>query len=219
MSKIVAVYTGQGLSGPLQAEFKAALPDCEFVNIIDDSIIRDVGKAGGITPDVSRRLTGYFAVAQDIGADIIVNTCSSVRDIVDFAEPMIRVPIVRIDDEMGNRAVAEFSSVAVIATLPTTLKPTMAMLENKAKAANKALNVVSGLAEGAYDALVGGSPEKHDQLILETAQKLAESVDGFVLAQGSMGRMQKALEEAAGKPVLASPPLCVQQVVKMLEGK
>lgn len=217
MAKIVAVYTGQGLSGPLQAVFKEKLPGDEFYNIIDDSIIKEVVGAGFVTKSAARRLTQYFLIAQEMGADVIISTCSSVREVVAMAQPYVDKPIISIDDLMGDEAIKNFSRVAVIATLPSTLVPTIQMLKDKAAAAGKDVQVVDGLAAGAYDALVSGKPEEHDRLILETAQKLADQVDGFVLAQGSMGRMQAALAQASGKPVLASPPLCAQQVAEYLE--
>ena len=217
MKKIIAVYTGQGLAGPLQKAFKEGVQDIEYNNIMDDTLIRDVIRAGGITPAVIRRLTQYFMIAEDMGADLIVNTCSSVREIVDIAQPMIGVPIVKIDDAMGDEVVSGYNSVAVMATIPTTLNPTMRMIEAKAKKAGKSITIVSGLAKGAYDALVSGDPEGHDRAILETAERLASEADCFVLAQGSMGRMQEGLEKASGKPVLASPPLCIKRVKAMLE--
>mgnify|MGYP000120857797 CR=1 FL=1 len=216
MKKIIAVYTGQGLSGPLQALFKEHLSACEFNNIIDDTLIRDVVRAGRVTPAVTRRLTQYFLIAQDMGADIIINTCSSVREVADIAEPMMDVPIVRIDDAMGDEAVRKYDAIGVMATLPTTLEPTVRMLEEKAEGLGRKIKIVKGLAEGAYDALVSGDPEGHDRRILETATRLAGEADCFVLAQGSMGRMQEGLRVASGKPVLASPPLCVKQVQSML---
>ncbi len=42
MKTVVAVYTGQGLSGPLRTVFTEILPDCRLINIIDDSLIADV---------------------------------------------------------------------------------------------------------------------------------------------------------------------------------
>jgi hypothetical protein len=75
MKKIIAVYTGQGLSGPLQKVFKEGIEDIEYNNIIDDTLIRDVIRAGKLTPAVIKRLTQYFMIAQDMGADMIINTC------------------------------------------------------------------------------------------------------------------------------------------------
>lgn len=214
---VVAVYTGQGLADPLKAVFQEMLPDCRLVNIIDDSLIGDVVKAGHVPPGVARRLLQYYHNGEELGADIILNTCSSVGEVADDARGMIGVPIVKIDELMAEKAVEGFDRIAVIATLPSTLNPTMRLISKKAKEAGKEVEVVNGLAEGAFDALVSGRPEEHDDILLRTALRVSEQADAIVLAQGSMARMEKKLREATGKEVFSSPRFGVQQVKELLE--
>jgi len=105
----------------------------------------------------------------------------------------------------------------VLATLPSTLQPTMRLIEAKAAELGRDVKLVNGLAEGAFEALTGGRPEEHDRILLETALRVAKDADAIVLAQGSMARMEKALAEETGKPVLSSPRLGVEQVRETLE--
>lgn len=219
MIKITAIYTGQGLSEPLGELIKKKLPECSLTNVIDDGIIGDVVRSGGMTKAISRRLLRYFLEAQESGADYILNTCSSVGEVVDAARPFVETPIIRIDDEMAKSAVSGFDRVGVVATLPTTLHPTMRLLEEKAAEAGKRVEVVDGLAQGAYDALIGGDPQKHDELILQAAKKLSGSVPCIVLAQGSMMRMRGRLERETGITVLASPPCCVEYIAGLLKSR
>lgn len=216
---VVAIYTGQGLADPLKAVFKEELPDVRLVNIIDDSLIADVVRAGHIPPSVARRLVQYYHNGEEIGADVILNTCSSVGEVADEAQRMIGVPIVKIDDAMAAQAVASYSRIAVLATLPSTLEPTMRLIRRKAEAAGREVELVNGLAAGAFDALTSGNPEEHDRLLLETARRVTDAADVLVLAQGSMARMEQALSDAIGKPVLSSPRLGVRQVKAMLYGE
>jgi Asp/Glu/hydantoin racemase len=113
---------------------------------------------------------------------------------------------------MAQAAVRGYERIGVLATLPTTLDPTVRLLEEQARAAGKQIAVVRGLAEGAYHALVGGEPERHDALILEAAQDVASQVEAIVLAQGSMARMESRLAAATGLPVLSSLRLGVTAV-------
>lgn len=218
MKTVVAVYTGQGLADPLKAVFKEMLPDCRLVSIIDDSLIGDVVSAGHVPPGVARRLIQYFHHGEELGADVILNTCSSVGEVADAARQLIGVPIVKIDELMAARAVAGYERIAVLATLPSTLEPTIRLLQRKADETGKQVMIVNGLAQGAFDALVSGKPEVHDRLLLETAQRVAAQADVLVLAQGSMARMEKQLQEVTGKAVLSSPRLGVEQVKAVLEG-
>jgi Asp/Glu/hydantoin racemase len=216
MSTVVAVYTGQGLASLVQSAFADILPGCRLVNLIDDSLIADVIRAGQVTPAVTRRLLHYYEIATDIGADVILNTCSSVGEVVELGRRLIETPIVRIDEPMADEAVRQYARVGVLATLPTTLQPTLRLLASRAAAQGKQVTLVDGLAAGAYQSLVGGQPEEHDRLLLDAALRVADQVEALVLAQGSMARMEKALAERTGRPVLSSPRRGVMAVQAVL---
>ncbi|WP_341277805.1 aspartate/glutamate racemase family protein [Paenibacillus sp. FSL H8-0537] len=216
MTTVVAVYTGQGLADPLKAVFQEVLSGVRLVNIIDDSLIGDVVKAGHIPAGVSKRLTQYFQHGEELGADIILNTCSSVGEVADAARGELGIPLVKIDEAMTAKAAAEYDAIAVLATLPSTLEPTMRFLAKQAEAIGREVTVLNGLAVGAFDALVGGNPAEHDRILLETALALSDKADVIVLAQGSMARMEGAVREATGKPVLSSPRLAAEQIKAML---
>jgi hypothetical protein len=85
----------------LRREFAAQLPDVLLTSIVDDSLIRDARAAGRVTPSVAHRLVPSFAIAAEMGADLILNTCSSVGDVVPGARALFGVPIVRIDAHDG----------------------------------------------------------------------------------------------------------------------
>jgi aspartate/glutamate racemase len=217
MQTVVAIYTGQGLADPLKKVFQELLPDIRLISIIDDSLIGDVNRAGHIPDLVSRHLFQYYRHAEELGADVILNTCSSVGEVAEDARSVIGIPIVRIDEGMAAKAVASYARIGVLATLPSTLEPTLRLIQCKADEAGNQVELVSGLAEGAFDALISGQPEEHDRLLLETAKRVAATADVLVLAQGSMARMEKALEEATSKPILSSPRSGVEQVKALLD--
>lgn len=219
MKKVVAIYTGHGLMENVKAAFAAQMPDCRLINIIDDSLIADVIASNAVEPSVTRRLLQYYQTAADMGADVIFNTCSSVGDLVDIGQKLVDVPIVRIDEAMAREAVSSFDRIGVIATLPTTLDPTVRLLEQQAALQGRQVSIVDGLADGAYHALVSGKPEEHDQRILDVAQKLAQDVDAIVLAQGSMARMEAKLAEITGIPVLSSIARGVSAVKSVLDAE
>lgn len=216
MVKVVAVYTGRGLAESIQSIFTELLPECRLVNLIDDSIIFEVIQAGKVSPGIIRRLVQYYQIAADMGADVILNTCSSVGEVVPIGKQLVEVPVVRIDEPMAEKAVRSFQKIGVLATVPTTLEPTIRLIQSKAAELGKTVTVLEGLAEGAYNALIEGDPSGHDGQILDTAAKIAPEVDGIVLAQGSMARMEKVLAEQTGKPVLSSPYLGILAVKSLL---
>jgi Asp/Glu/hydantoin racemase len=216
MPTVAAVYTALNIVDSIKGIFAEILPDVRLINIADDSLIQDVIAAGEVTPAVMRRLVAYYQAAEQAGADLIFNTCSSVGEIAVLGQQFVDVPLVQIDHAMAETAVKS-SKIGVLATLPTTLGPTTRLVRAKAAAADRPVNVYEGLAAGAFQALLAGDTDEHDRRIMAAAEELAEDVEIFVLAQASMGRLQDALAQTTGKPVLTSPRLGVLSVARRLE--
>lgn len=205
MIRIVAVHTAMALVEPINQLFKEYLPEVKLNHIADDSLIQEVIANNAVTPAVRRRLLSYYMTAADSGAAMVFNTCSSVGDIADMGNLIAPIPIFRIDGPMAEQAVRKGKKIGVVSTLPTTLDPTVRLLKNKAAEAGVTIEIVEGLAEGAFQAGMSGDKETHDNLIQKAAEKLAGQVDTIVLAQGSMARMEAKLAEITGKTVLSSP--------------
>jgi len=216
MKTVVAIHTAMPMVEPTKELFARHLPDVRLINIVDDSLIQDVIEAGEVPAAVKKRLMNYYHSSIDAGADVIFNTCSSVGDIALKAKELLDVPLVKIDDSMAEAAVNESSSIGVLATLPTTLSPTVRLIQYFAEKMGKEIKISEGLAAGAFHAVIAGDTDKHDQLILDAAEKLATQVDLFVLAQGSMARMENQIAETTGKKVLSSPERGVLNVKEVL---
>ncbi len=216
MKTVAAIHTAAPMVELTRRLFAEYLPGVRLFSIADDSLIQDVIRDGQVTAPTARRLTGYYCAAVDAGADLIFNTCSSVGEVADVAVDRVPVPIVKIDEAMAGQAVGQATRIGVLATLPTTLGPTLRLLQRKADALDKTVTLIEGLAQGAFAAVLAGDVTQHDALILKTAQQVARQVDLLVLAQGSMARMEQALQSNIGKPVIASPVPGVLDVKKTL---
>jgi aspartate/glutamate racemase len=217
MKTVVAVHTAMAMVEPVKKLFAANLPEVRLINIVDDSLIQDVIREGKVPESVRNRLFHYYESAVQAGADVIFNTCSSVGDIAIEARQKLPVPLVKIDDAMARTAVREYSRIGVMATLPTTLDPTRRLIERFAGEMSKKIEIVEGLAAGAFQSLIDGDAEKHDRLVLMTAVDLSDRVEVYVLAQGSMARVQDEIVEKTGKPVLTSPLLGTLEVKSLIQ--
>ena len=217
MINVICVHTAMALVEPLNKLFAELLPEVNVNHIADSSLIKEVIANNAVTPAVRRRLADYYNAAADAGADVVFNTCSSVGDVADYGDSSARIPVFRIDRPMAAEAVVKAGRIGVISTLPTTLDPTCRLLRTEAAKAGRDVVLVEGLADGAFAAGQSGDSETHDRLIAEAAQRIAGEVDLFVLAQGSMARMEQRLSELTGKPVLSSPVLGVLGLRKFLK--
>lgn len=205
MKTVAAIYTAFSIIEPTKAMFAEVVPGHRLVSIFDDSLIPDVVAAGNtVTRDVKRRLFAYCRAAEDMGVDLILSTCSSMGDVVAEMQPFIKVPILKIDEPMVRQAVDQSASIAVLATVDTTLAPTRRLVNAVAGQQGKSVTIVEGLARGALQALNAGQPEVHDEILLKTALAVADQVGVIVLAQASMARMQERIARETGKAVLSS---------------
>ena len=124
MPTVAAIFTAQTPVELVKQLFGELLPDCRVISIMDDSISVDAARAGGVTPAIARRLIRYYLAAEETGAHLIFNTCSTIGDIAIMARTFVKIPIVKIDDSMVAEALSIGTRVGVVGTVATTLAPT-----------------------------------------------------------------------------------------------
>ena len=215
MTTIAVIHTGPVTVLPIKNQLSELIADARVINIMDDSLLNDVRTAGHLTPEVASRIYNYMSNAQAMGADIILNACSSVGEATDALRDLIRTPIVKIDESMAEEASAIGSRIGVVATVSTTLDPTVRLIRRKAEEHGRTVDVTERIAEGAFEALLSGDGTRHDEILKRTIIELADQVDVVVLAQVSMARLVPALGELR-VPVLSSPRSGVEAVKRAL---
>lgn len=219
--KVGLIYTGTTpeLEELVEREVRNNLGDAvDMLSLHDGTIIGDVGKAGYVTAKPAARLVGMYMKAVEEDCDAILNLCSSVGEVADAAQDMAKylgVPIVRVDEEMCREAVRRGGRIGVMATLPTTLIPTKNTINRVAREMGRHVETVDCLVEGAF----GLDQEQFRTRLTESAKKIADKVDLFVLAQGSMAYAEPHLEAVFGKPFLGSPRFGAKELKKALEVK
>lgn len=213
MKKIGLIHTSATLVPVFQDLFKDKAVPAEVFNIVDDSLIKDVIAKGRLEEDTAQRVINYVTSAEQAGADLIMVTCSSIGRAVERAAEKAGVPVIRVDQPMVDRAVAEGKRIGVVATLPTTLEPTSDLVLRRAEKAGKKVELTSRLCEGAFEALMGGDPVKHDDMIIAALRELSGEVDVILLAQASMARAVSQMPDSERKvPILSSPGIAVDHL-------
>jgi Asp/Glu/hydantoin racemase len=155
--------------------------------------------------------------AEAAGADAVLSLCSSLGPAIDAARKLVRVPVIKIDDAHTEIAAREANRIGVMATVRSTLVPTVALIREKAAALGNSVEVVESLSEAAFEALMRGDRELHDAAVLRAAADLAPRVDMILFAQASMTRLAPAVQEATGLRVLTSPRLAIKYTKKVLD--
>ncbi|HEX8683635.1 MAG TPA: aspartate/glutamate racemase family protein [Ardenticatenaceae bacterium] len=219
MTKLAIIHTSPVTVEVFKALAAEVLPGMEVANWVDDSILPQLAENGGAVGEVEERLVQYTRFAEQVGADVILHACSSVGEVVARTREQVSVPVVRVDEAMAEEAVRRGERIGVAATLATTLNPTLALLRRKAEEAGKEATVEPLLVDAAYQKLLAGDREAHDEILAEALAGLAERVDVVVLAQASMARVVPRLPEAQQGKVLSSPRLAMERVREVVEGQ
>ena len=106
--------------------------------------------------------------------------------------------------------------LGVLATNPNGLKMQREMLERASERLQRPIEIVAVLRQDAWDALIAGQGDRHDEILAEEAANLAPKVDVLVLAQASMARAAARMPKDLPVPLLSSPALAVDKVKEVL---
>ena len=216
MKSVGIIHTSFVSVDDLRNLFAEIAPKVTLTNIVDDSLLRDVMKNGGITQEIIRRVCVYAMQLEALGVDLIFNQCSSVGEAADVASQMVRTPVLKVDQAMAEEAVRLGRRISVVATVASTVAPSVSLVERTAAQMGREVEVVARLVDGALDILMKeGDRDRHNALVLDEVKQAQADSDVIVLAQGSMVVLLPLLDDCA-KPVLTSPRLGVERARDIL---
>jgi len=218
--KIAFIHTSPPAVAPLMQFYSEAAPELEITNLLDDGLLRLL--AAKNVAQAQQRLGEMIWTARGTyGAELAMVTCSSVsKEMVERLSGTVDIPLLKIDYPMARMAVAAGSRIGVAVTFPPTLETTSGLIKEAAAEAGKAVEIVPEIVRAAYDALLSGNPESHDELLVAGIQRLAErEVDVIVLAQVSMARILPQVTGHVNVPVLSSLTTSLSAIREALEAK
>jgi Asp/Glu/hydantoin racemase len=217
-TQIAFIHTSPSMVPVFKPLAPELLPkDASVFNMVDESLLCDIIACKGCPPLTAKRLVGHVISAEEAGAKYILVTCSSMGRAVEASRALVSAKVLRVDEPMAEKAVGIGDRVGVIATLPSTLEPTVELIKSRATARGKSVEVTATVVAGAFDAVISGNGAKHDELVGAALKDLARKTDVIVLAQASMARVVDALKpEEKPVPILSSPRLAVEHLASII---
>ncbi len=164
--------------------------DIEVYNILDDSLLKATLNDGGMTPKTASRMLNYAKAAENSGADGIIVTCTSVNEATKNIRPFLNIPIINIEEPVAEMAVNAGKKIGILATLPSSPVAIERVIREKAALQGKEIEIVTRVAEGAFDVLCAGDRAKHDEMVCNCLYELAKEVDCIACAQISMSLLK-----------------------------
>ncbi|MEU3949498.1 aspartate/glutamate racemase family protein [Streptomyces sp. NPDC029526] len=179
-----------------------AHPGLELRHLVAADLLERARAAGPET--VTDAVRARVREAVEGGARAVLCTCSTLGDVAEAASGPVGVPVLRIDRPMARQAVATGPRIVVLAALESTLRPTVALIEEEARRAARLAQVRPVLVAGAWERFEAGDTEEYLRRIADaTEAEGAGGADVLVLAQASMA--PAAARSLTDVPVLSSP--------------
>lgn len=200
---------------PINEAFREHAPEVKVLNFLDESLIEDLNKQGFVSPDLLRRLAALIEKAEQSKVDGILLTCSSFSTYVPEISRLFQVPVLSADYAMLEQAVMDGTRIGVVATVPAAGPVTEQQLFEIAAEMNRQIEVRTEIVSEAFEALQQGDSERHDTLIHERINLLAETCDLVLLAQFSMARALKTYH-GSDVPVLTSPEISIRKILSVI---
>lgn len=194
------------------------IPEVKIMHVVDDTIQRDNIAAGvGVIPKVNYyKFAQYAHNLEEAKVDLILLACSTFNYAAELARPMINTPIAQIDRPMMEQAVQIGKRIGMLATLETTVPSSERLLKIAAAEAGKEIEINTVLCSEAFKEYEKGNIEKHNEILLDSIDKLSKSVDVIVMAQLSMSALAPYLTNTR-VPVLNSGTTGFERVRQLLE--
>ncbi len=222
-NRVGLLHTVPALAESFSSALTAEHRDIESVHIVDAALLA-TAISDGVTDEVTARVAAHIGYLADAGAQAILVTCSSIAEAAEAAPS--RVPVVRVDAAMAERAVTLATRAArsedreghveVLATLEATIGPTSRLLERFAEE-HPDVTIDVTIVDGAADAKDRGDQSLYASLIRDAAVEFAGRSDVLVLAQASMADALDGVELPV--PVLTSPAGGVRALLTALRSR
>lgn len=199
---------------PINEAFDQGWPECERMNLLDDSLSADLARGDGVLDErMTARFLALAAYALGTGAQAILFTCSAFGPCIDAVKARWpQVPVLKPNEAMIDDAVrAGARRVGLVASFAPTLSSMPAEFPD-------GIVVLPVLAEGALAALDRGDTAEHDRRVAAAARAVAgQGCDVVALAQFSLARAAPAVAAAVTLPVLTTPGSAVRALAERLK--
>ncbi|NOW48900.1 hypothetical protein FHW96_005090 [Novosphingobium sp. SG751A] len=214
--RIALVHALELSMAPINAAFDRLWPEAVRMNLLDDSLSRDLAAAGTLDDAMIERFIRLGRYAwQEGGADCLLFTCSAFGAAIDAVAAELPVPVFKPNSAMIDQAVAAANGRPI--ALLASFAPTLASMPPEFPAGTdlRPIHVAGALA-----AAQAGRGDEHDTLVAQAAaQSVADGCGVIALAQFSLARARALVaDRVPGVAVLVTPDCAVEAVRKRLGG-
>jgi len=214
MKRIILIHTVR----PMYLTFEERVRGVLDTEVKIDNIL-DTCYANNLDKDNNRnRLFLTVKTAEMMDPDLIAVICSTLSPYLSEIAPFISVPLIGIDDRLGDVAFGHGDKLMVLASAQSPVEPVTNLLLGAAKRLGRVNAVIDSKYDlRAFDAMVKGDTATFDKLMLEMGASV-KGFDAIVMAQGSSERVAAPIMALTGLPVVTAPKLCLAHIKEIIDG-
>jgi len=213
--RVALVSSTRAVFGPMEAAFREVFPEAQVLHLLDETLIEDFRREGGLSPHSRHKALQMALTAQEAGVDGILVTCSTLSPSVDDFRPFLKIPVVKIDEPVIEEVVRKAEKIGLLATAETVLKSVEPLVMKKALEFGRKISV-RRFIRGDIWPLLQKDPAAFYRAIAEAATEAAQECQAVILTQVSIAPGRDFVEEKVREKVFASPTYAVQALRKIL---
>ena len=212
-SRIALIHATALAMEPIQHAFERLWPQAQCMNVLDDSLSRDLAQTGRLTPAMVQRFVDLAHYVQGTGCTGVLFTCSAFGSAFEAAAQATGLPTLKPNEAMFEQALQTPAangrlSLGLVATFEASLGSMGQELHAMAQARGQAIDLHTVFVPEAMADLAAGQAELHHQKIAKALDQLPRC-DVVMLAQFSMAAAQPLAQRQSSVPVLSSPDCAV----------
>jgi hypothetical protein len=207
--RVALVSSTRAVFAPMEAAFHEEFPQAQVLHLLDETLIEDFRREGGLSPHSRHKALQMALTAQEGGVDAILVTCSTLSPSVDDFRPFLKIPIVKIDEPVIEEVVRKAGKIGLLATAETVLKSVEPLVVKKAAEIGRRISV-RRFIKGDVWPILQRDPAAFYRAIAGAATEAAQECQAVILTQVSIAPGREFAQKKERKKIFASPTYAVQ---------
>jgi len=213
---VAVIHATAATMSPVAHAFADAFPGADVWHLLDDRLVKEADRAGGLTAELEDRMNSLIDYAVDRGAEAVQLACSMYGPVATASHQP--VPVFASDQAMFDAVVALAPRrIGIIASLGPSAEDSASRLGEAVSDKGQKPDIRTVVVPEAVAAAGAGDHALLAQLLGDAAVALGD-VDVIVLAQYSLSPAAASVAERVSAPVLSGPHLAASRLGTELEG-
>lgn len=210
---VAVVHANPATMAPVTSAFTHLCGDADLWHLLDDRLVSDAERAGGLTDSLRERMTVLIDYAVGGGADAVQLACSMYGPVATAAQHP--VPVLASDQAMFDEVVrGRARSVTVLASLDAAAEDSVQRLTEALSRAGQRPRIEPVVSHEAKEASAADDVGELGAALARTVS--AVDSDVVVLAQYSLAPALDRVRAATPAPVLSAPHLAAISLATLL---